>query len=175
MLTWINDNIGSTVQKGEIVAKVSNLNSFKVETKISDVHLNRLFIGNPVIVKFDEHQLSGRIISIDPTIQSGTVKFYVDFNNEQVDVLRSNQKVDVYVITNSRKSVKRIKNGPFINGAGFQQVFVIKGNWAERREIKVGETNLDWIEIVEGLEPGERVIISDVVTFRNREKIKIVH
>ena len=82
-------------------------------------------------------------------------------------------RVDVFVITSSKSNVVRIENGPAINGSGKQNLFVVTGNKAERRTVFVGATNFDYAEIESGIEPGEKVIISDMSDHQNRKEVKI--
>ncbi|MCK4653068.1 MAG: HlyD family efflux transporter periplasmic adaptor subunit [Candidatus Cloacimonetes bacterium] len=173
VLTWVNDEIGSTVYAGDIIARVADLDRFKIEAKISDIHAAKLLVGNPVRVRINEYDLLGRIASIKPTIERGIIVFYVDLDDNTNENLRSNLRVDVFVITSSKDNVVRIENGPAINGSGKQNLFVVKGNRAERRTVLIGATNFDYAEIESGIEPGEEVIISDMSDHQNRKVVKI--
>ena len=173
VLTWVNDEIGSTVYAGDIIARVADLDRFKIEAKISEIHAAKLLVGNPVRVRINEFDLLGRIASIKPTIESGIIVFYVELDDNTNENLRSNLRVDVFVITFSKDNVVRIENGPAINGSGKQNLFVVTGNKAERRTVFVGATNFDYAEIESGIEPGEEVIISDMSDHQNRKEVKI--
>jgi len=120
---------------GETVAKIADLENFKVEAKISDIHAGKLVIGNPVKIRINETELSGVIYTIQPTIESGIVTFMIELQEKSNPLLRSNLRVDVQVILSSREGVIRVKNGPFINGSGKQEIFIIKGNKAFRTAV----------------------------------------
>ena len=173
VVTWVNDDIGSAVHTGDIIARVADLTSFKVEGKISDIHASKMMIGNPVRVRIGDLNLSGSIAGIQPTIQNGIITFTVRLKDKTNRELRSNLRVDVFVITSYENDVVRVKNGPFINGSGEQAIFVIDGKTATRRRILVGATNFDWIEIEEGLRFGETVIISDMERYIHRETLTV--
>jgi HlyD family secretion protein len=173
VLSWIKDDVGSTVNAGEIIARISNLETFKVEGKISDIHSQNIFKNMSVIVKISDKNLSGRIHSIEPIINNGIITFSVELNDKSFGGLRSNQKVDIMVITSEKNNVVRVKNGPFINGQGRSYAFVIEDNMAVRRDIIVGAVNLDWLEIIQGIEVGEAVIISDMDEYKHHEELKI--
>lgn len=173
VITWVNDDIGATVHPGDIVARVADLSSFKVEGKISDIHASKMMIGNPVRVRIGDMNLNGLIAGIQPTIQNGVISFTVQLDDKTNRELRSNLRVDVFVITSYEKAVVRVKNGPFINGSGEQEIFVIHGKTATRRRVLIGASNFDWVEVKEGLQPGESVIISDMERNIHRESLLI--
>ena len=173
VLTWVNDEIGSTVFAGDIIARVADLDRFKIEAKISDIHAVKLLVGNPVKVRINEYDLLGRIASIKPTIESGIIIFYVELDDNTNENLRSNLRVDVFVITSSKDNIVRIENGPAINGSGKQNLFVVIGNKAERRTVFIGDTNFDYAEVESGIDPSEEVIISDMNDHQNRKEVKI--
>ena len=173
VITWVNDNIGANVNKGEEIVRIADLDKFKVESKISDIHASKLIIGNPVRIRINENDLEGKISNIEPTIINGIITFFVELNNKTSKLLRSNLRVDVFVITSSKQNIIRIKNGPFINGSGKQDIFIIKGNKAIRRTVNIGATNFDFAEIENGVKAGEEIIISDMEDHLHQKKIKI--
>ena len=67
----------------------------------------------------------------------------------------------------------RIKNGSFYSGPGDYTLFVLEGNVLTPREVKLGECNYDYIEVVEGLEEGEQVVVSDMSKYKGKEKLKV--
>ena len=173
VVSWIKDDVGSTVNAGETIARISNLETFKVEGKISDIHSQNIFKNMSVIVRISDHDLPGRIHSIEPIIKNGIITFSVELYDKRFAGLRSNQKVDIMVITSEKNDVIRVKNGPFINRQGRGFAFVIENNVAVRRDIIVGAVNLDWLEIIQGIKVGETVIISDMDDYKHHDKIKI--
>ena len=173
VITWVKDNIGENVNQGEIIARIADLEKFKVESKISDIHAPKLIVGNPVKIRINETYLSGKISNIKPTIENGVINFIVELDDKTNKSLRSNLRVDVFVITSSKTGIIRVENGPYINGSGRQEVFVVEGDNAYRRTVVVGDTNFDWAEIESGLEPGEEVIITNMEDHIHQTKIKI--
>ncbi len=173
VITWVKDNIGENVNQGEIIARIADLEKFKVESKISDIHAPKLIVGNPVKIRINDVELTGKISNIKPTIENGVINFIVELDDKTNKSLRSNLRVDVFVITSSKTGIIRVKNGPFINGSGRQEVFVVDGDDAYRRTVVVGDTNFDWAEIESGLEPGEEVIITNMEDHIHQTKIKI--
>ena len=173
VITWVNDNIGANVNQGEIIARIADLERFKVESKISDIHAPKLIVGNSVKVRINETDLTGKISSIKPTIENGIINFIVELDDKTNELLRSNLRVDVFVITSSKANVIRVENGPYINGSGRQEIFVVEGDTAFRRTVFVGDTNFDWVEIKSGLEAVEKVIITSMEDHIHQTEVNI--
>lgn len=173
VVTWVNENIGASITPGEVVARVADLKSYRVEANISDIHADKLAIGRQVRVRIDKTDLPGRISSIRPTIKNGVVTFLVELKENDHPSLRSNLRVDVFVITDIKENVIRIENGPFVNGAGLQDIFMIEGKKAVRKTVNIGATNFDYVEITDLVEPGDEVIIADMEKYIHHKEIAI--
>ncbi|RLC51425.1 MAG: hypothetical protein DRI23_05040 [Candidatus Cloacimonadota bacterium] len=173
VITWVNDNIGANVNQGEIIARIADLEKFKVESKISDIHAPKLIVGNPVKARINDIDLTGVISSIKPTIENGIINFIVELDDKTNELLRSNLRVDVFVITSTKTDVIRVANGPYINGSGRQEIFVVQGDIAVRRTVMVGDTNFDWVEIESGIEEGEEIIITSMEDHIHQTEVKI--
>ncbi|MBN2460967.1 MAG: efflux RND transporter periplasmic adaptor subunit [Candidatus Cloacimonetes bacterium] len=173
VLTWINDEIGTSVAAGAIIARIADLSRFKIEGKIADIHAGKLVIGNPVRVEIGDTLLEGRISNIRPTVENGIMEFIVELKDNSNQNLRSNLRVDIYIITSSKQDIVRIKNGPFISGSGRQRVFVVEGDKARRREVQIGMTSFAYVEVLEGLAAGEEVIISSTDDYIHRPLLRL--
>ena len=173
VITGISDNIGSSVNRGDILVRIADLASYRVDGSISDIHADKMLIGGPVRIRIGEKYLSGRIVSIRPAVQDGVITFLVELENKAERMLRPNIRCDVYVVTSSRNNVVRVKNGPFYTGHVDQEVFVVKGDVAERRMAKIGVSNFDYVEIESEISPGDEVIISSMEKYRHMSEVKI--
>ena len=174
VLTWVNENVGSAVSEGEMLAKVADLGSFRVEGSCSDAYADQLRAGLPVIVRINETDLRGLIMQVKPAVQNGTIRFVVSLDDSHHASLRPNQKVEVFVVTNRSTQAIRVANGPTFKGKRKQYVYVVGAdNVAHRRDIEIGLTNFDWVEIKSGLKPGERVILTDLSEYDHLEQLTI--
>lgn len=174
VLTWVNDNIGSTVTEGESLARIADLQSYRVLATCSDLYAERLRVGMQVIVRLtDQDQITGSITNIRPTVENNVITFDVQLDNSAHPMLRPNQRVEVYVVTASKSNIVRVQNGPAFKDLARQKIFVMKGEMAERRDVQVGMTSFDHVEILSGIAAGEEVIISDMSRFEHLETIKI--
>ena len=174
VLTWVNENVGSAVSEGEMLAKVADLGSFRVEGSCSDAYADQLRAGLPVIIRINETDLRGLVTQVKPSVQNNTIKFAVSLDDNRHASLRPNQKVEVFVVTNRSATAVRVANGPVFKGKRKQSVFVLGAdNVARRREVEIGLTNFDWVEIKSGLQPGERVIVTDLSEYEHVQEITI--
>jgi len=162
VLTWVNENIGTTVQAGDALARVADLSSFRVRATISDAYAEALHQGDPVNVRVNGTDLRGTVASISPAVDKGVVTFYARLDDDHNAALRANLRADVFVITRAHHGVRRVKNGPFYQGGKEQPVFVVKDGRAVRRTVRFGDSNFDVVQITGGLRAGEELVISDM-------------
>ena len=172
-LTYINSEVGSTIGAGQKIAVVSDLSHFKAECEISDSHSERVRVGGAVILRIGKERLTGIINTVTPLSQSGAITFTVVPDDMSHPRLRSGLRTEVFVITSIKDDVLRIRNGSFYSGPGDYTLFVLDGNMLRPRQVKLGECNYDYIEVVSGLEPGEQVVVSDMAKYKGKEKLKV--
>ena len=173
VVTWVNKNIGSSVHEGDALVRIADLSGFKVAGSISDNLLDRIHNNMTAIIRIGETQLRGTIVNISPSVNNAIVSFDIQLNQKDSKELRPNQKVDVFLVTATRNGVLRIANGPAFNGSNLQEIFVLKNGIAERRTVKTGLSNFDFVEIISGLKIGDEVITSDMTDFKNAKTITI--
>ncbi|MEM6792596.1 MAG: HlyD family efflux transporter periplasmic adaptor subunit [Acidobacteriota bacterium] len=175
VVTFLVAEEGSTVAKGEPLAKLADLGSFRIEATTSDLHAPRLVAGGEVRVPVGDEMLRGSIERILPAVEEGAVRFWVDLERPDHPALRPNLRLDVLVVTATRQRVITVRRGPFADGPGAQEVFVLdpSGRRAERRTVELGLAGQRRFEVLSGLEPGERVIISDLSRFRRLDSVEL--
>jgi HlyD family secretion protein len=174
-LTYIcNEEIGTQISAGTKVAVVSDLTSFKLQCNIADAYSDQVRSGGKVVVKIGSTNLPGTIISVTPMSENGLIKFNVTLEDPDHSKLRSGLRADVHVLTSIKDNVLRIKNSSFYKGPDTYQLFVLTDNGtAEKRSVRLGDCNFDFIEVLEGLNEGDRVIISDMSSYSSIAEIKI--
>jgi HlyD family secretion protein len=175
VVTWVNKNIGASINEGDALVRIADLRSFKVAGSMADNMLDQISNAMPAIIRIGERQLKGSISNISPAINNNIVSFDIRLDAKDSKLLRPNQKVDVFLVTETRPKVLRVSNGPAFNGTGKQDVFVINNGQAERRSVQAGLSNFDFIEILSGLKAGEVVITSDMSSYKNYKVIPIAN
>ena len=175
VITWVNKNIGASIKEGEALAKIADLGSFKVAGSIPDNLLDQLHSNMPAIIRLNETQLRGHIVNISPAVNNGIVSFEVQLDERNNKQLRPNMKVDLFLVTAVRNGITRVANGPAFKGSNQQDIFVLSEGKAQRRTVKTGLNNFDYVEIISGLKPGEVIIASDMNAYKNSTEISIIN
>lgn len=173
VLTWVNENIGSAIGEGEMLAKVADLGSYRIEGSCSDIYTGQLEQQMPVIVKINEVNLRGTVTQIKPVVKNGVVQFVVQLEDPHHTSLRPNMKVEVFLVTGQRLQTLRVTNGPAFKGKIRQNVYVLKEGIAHLREVETGLSNFDFVEIKTGLQEGDQVILTDLSEYEPARELKI--
>jgi HlyD family secretion protein len=173
VLTWTLTEEGTTIGKGDVIARIADLTSFRVDATVSDVHAKQLAVGLPVAVKIGDDTLDGRIATILPTIQNGIITIHITLADRSNPLLRSNLRVDALIVTGRKAKVLRIKKGPFADGDGRREVFVIRGGRAVKVPVELGLASFDEYEVVRGLSAGDEVIISDTRDYMHLRELRV--
>jgi len=172
ILTYVNSELGAQVVQGSKIAIVSDLSHFKIDGEIADTYGDRIATGNKVMVKIGSEKLNGTVSDITPLSKNGVISFTVQLDNDNHPRLRSGLKTDVYVMNAVKEDVMRIANGSYYVGKGDYELFVIKGGNLIKKKIRLGDSNFEFVEVIDGLQPGDKVIISDMTNYKNKKKLK---
>ncbi len=173
VLTWVLTGEGVAVARGDELARVADLSSFKVEATISDVHAAQLRVGQPVTVRLGEESLPGTVAKVHPKVDNGIVRLEVALKQADHPRLRPNLRVDVHVISERREGTLTVRRGSVIAIDGGHALFHLRGNRAVRRSVSLGITNFERTEILEGLDEGDEIILSDMSDHAHRKEIRI--
>lgn len=174
VLTFLNDQIGVRVAKGEQLATVADLTRFQVKASIADSYVDRVVQGAKAVVKSGDAMWTGVVNHVVPTSKDGNIDFTVQLDTVDDATLRSGLKTDVHVVYGVKDRVMRIANDTYYLGAGKYELFVQTGdNTLERREVELGESNWDYVEVLSGLQEGDRVVVSDMNAYKNNKELKL--
>jgi HlyD family secretion protein len=173
VVTYVNKNIGANIKEGEMIARIADLNSFKVTGSISDNYLDQLHNNMPAIIRINDTQLRGHVTNVYPSVQNSIITFDIQLEERNNKQLRPNMKVDVFVVTATHSKVMRVENGAAFKGTSPQDIFVLNNGKAERRNVRTGLSNFDYIELIDGLKPGDVVITSDMSDYKNSKELTI--
>ena len=173
ILTYVNNEVGARVTRGSRVAVVSDLSRFKIEGEIADTYGDRIAVGAKAVVKIGNDKLEGTVSDVTPLSRNGVISFTVQLVEDNHKRLRSGLKTDVYVINAIRDDVLRVANGSFYMGHGEYELFVVEGDQLVKRKVRLGDSNFEYIEVVDGLCEGEEVVVSDMSDFKEKSKLKL--
>lgn len=173
VVTWVKDQIGTSVHSGEVIARVADLSSYRVEASLSDIHASILAAGMPALVRLNDTTIPAHVETVYPTIENGIAKIGLSLDDPANRLLRPSLRVDVSLVTAKRDSTLTVAKGPFITGEGLQDVFVIRGSSARRVAVQIGLIGFDKVEIVRGVSAGDEVIVSDMKEYQQLSQISV--
>jgi len=176
VITYLSTSIGSTVGAGERVAVVGDLSRFKVAAEVPEGSSYKVQPGAEAIVRIGNMEFQGEVANVEPQSTSGAVPFSVTLHDASNTRLRPGLRVQVHVSYGFKDDVLRIPNGSYYKGPGQYILFVADGdNKLVRREVKLGDSNRNWVEVESGLAPDNRVVLSDMSDYTKYSSLKIKH
>lgn len=163
--------VGQAVTQGQRLGQVDILGSYKVRVPIDELYLPRISTGLHATTSFAGKDYSLVITYIYPTITNGRFEVDMDFDGETPDGIRRGQSLRLRIELGQSSEELLLSVGGFYKDTGGNWVFVVEegGDRAVRRDIKLGRKNTEHFEVLEGLQPGDRVITSSYENFGNNE------
>lgn len=174
ILTYINNQVGAQVAKDTQIATISDLSHFKINCEIADTYGNHVYVGGHAIVKINNQKEEGTISNVTPLSNNGVISFTVQLKNNDNKYLRSGLKVDVFAMSTVKDNVIRLANGSYYQGEGDYNLFVVNGkNKLRKCKVRLGDSNFEHVEVISGLKPGDKVVISDMSDYKDKSKLKL--
>lgn len=162
--------IGQAVNQGQRLGQVDIVGSFKVRVPIDELYLPKISVGLPASTSFANKDYMLAITYIYPTIQNGRFEVDMEFQGDTPQGIRRGQSLRMRIELGQASEELLLPVGGFYKDTGGNWVFVLDSdNKAVRRNIKLGRKNSENFEVLEGLQPGDRVITSSYENFGNNE------
>ena len=173
VVTWAVTDAGALVRRGEPLARLSDLKSFRIEATASAVHGRALRAGLDALVRIGNVDLRGEVSTVEPTVRDGVMRLWIRLDEPTHAVLRPSLKADVYVVTDRRPDALRVARGPFLTGEAAQDLFVVREGRAFRTRVDLGLIGYDEVEISRGLQAGDEVIVSDMANYLHARELRL--
>ncbi len=172
-LSGLNAELGQTKQRGERIAQIDVLDGFKVRARIPEHYVNRISIGLRGGFTHGGREVAIEGFKIYPEVSNGEFDVDLRFVAEAPEVRRG-QTFQVRLQLGEPQEAVMLARGPFFQDTGGLWVYVVDaGGTATRRNVKLGRQNPDMYEVLEGLEPGERVVTSRYGAFNDADELVI--
>lgn len=155
------------------VLSVVDLSRFEVEIRVPESFARDLAIGMPAQLTAGGREYAGEVSAVSPEVVNGEVVGRLRFRDAQPPGLRQNQRVSARIVLDTRRDVLMVERGPFLEQGGGSSAWVMDGAVATRRAIRTGTSSLNAVEILDGLQPGDRVVVSGSDQFGDAERIRI--
>ncbi|MES2757966.1 MAG: efflux RND transporter periplasmic adaptor subunit [Pseudomonadota bacterium] len=175
MLTGFRLQIGETVKTNQNIGRIDDPNRFKLSAQVDEFYLSRVAVGRHASVKHGDKSYTADVSTIYPQIKEGRFTLEMVFIGGQPPVLSPGQSLDAQVTLGEPGKAMLLPNGAFINEAGGAWVFVVAtdGETVSRRSIRSGRRSNSQVEILAGLAPGEKVIVSSYAAFGKNERLQL--
>ena len=166
----------AAVSRDTPVMAVVDLSQFEIDAQIPESYADDLAIGMQAEIIIGGKLYAGQLVSVSPEVVSNQVASRVRFSDEIPANIRQNQRLTTRILLDERSSVLTLKRGPFLESGGGRVAYVLRDDdIAERRQIEVGGRSLNAVEIVSGLNAGDRVIISSIEQFNSTDTVLITN
>ena len=166
--------LGQSVSQGVKIGQINSLGSYKIEAQIDEHYIDRIVAGLEATFERRDEAYSAVIRKVYPEVRNGKFKADLKFVGEQPANIRSGQTYYLNLQLGQPEQAVLVPRGAFFQTTGGRWIYVVDadGEGATRREIRISRQNPQYYEVLEGLQPGERVIISGYEKFGDSDKLK---
>ena len=175
-LSGFNVEVGQSVNRGGRLGQIDDPDRYKLTANIDEFYLGRVDLGQQATYERGGESYGMTIAKIYPQVSNG--QFEVDFvfaGDQQPDGIRRGQTLQTKLTLGDATKATLIPNGAFYQDTGGNWVFVVspEGDQAVKRSVRLGRRNSRFIEVIEGLEVGERVVTSPYTSFVDMDRLKL--
>ncbi|MGE3396056.1 MAG: efflux RND transporter periplasmic adaptor subunit, partial [Sphingomonas sp.] len=174
-LTSFSIQVGQSFQRGERLGQLDSAGRNKLRAQVDEFYLGRVAVGQVANADVGGRPIRMRITRVFPQVRNGVFEVELQFLGQQPEGLQRGQTVQVRLTLGDPSPARLIPGGAFYNDTGGAWIFVVApdGRSAVRRNVRLGRRNADFIEVLDGLDPGERVITSPYTGFADRERLSL--
>ena len=174
-LTAFDSEIGQALSRGVNIGQIDDPESFKVTANIDEYYLTRVGIEQTAAYSARGNNFDLSVRKIYPQVKNGTFEVDLVFVDSEPDSIRRGQTLQLNLQLGSPSESLLIPNGAFYQDTGGNWVFVVTadGTRAVKRNVRLGRRNLKFIEVLDGLEAGERVVTSPYTNYLDMDRLEL--
>lgn len=163
--------LGQSISPGQKIGVINDLSDYKVEAQVDEHYIDRVHTGLQATFEQNGRKYRLRVRKVYPEVREGRFKIDFVFLGERPKNIRTGQTYYVDLQLGEAKKAIIIPKGTFYSVTGGSWIFVLdkEGRKAYRRNIRIGRQNPQYYEVLEGLEPGEKVIVSGYESYKDNE------
>ena len=167
--------LGQSIQPGQKIGVVNDLSDYKVEARVDEHYIDRVHPGLTATFTQNGKNYSLTVRKVYPEVHDGRFKVDFIFHGQRPTNIRTGQTYYLNLQLGESKQAILIPKGTFYSTTGGQWIFVLdkSGKKAYRRQISIGRQNPQYYEVLEGLQPGERVIVSGYEAYKDNKILKL--
>jgi HlyD family secretion protein len=172
-LGLLSPEIGQNINRGENMGQINVLTSYKVTSQIDEHYIDRVRTQLDATLDRQNNKFNLTVRRVYPEVRNGTFKIDMIFRDSMPDNIRTGQTYYISLQLGQPKRSVLVPIGGFFQETGGQWIFVLDPteSFATKRNISIGRKNPKYYEVLEGLKPGEKVIVSGYETFGKNEKL----
>lgn len=161
-LTAFELQLGQTVAASQRIGQIDTEGDYKLTADVAENYLGRVSVGQTARAEYEGESYDLRVSRILPQVSEGRFLIELTFQGDAPPSLSRGQSMELELTLGATQPALVIPNGPFMQDTGGTWIFVVSadGGRAERRAIRTGRRNPQFIEVLDGLRPGERVLTS---------------
>ena len=172
-LSSFSVEIGETKSSGEHLGQIDMKDGFKLKANIDERYISRVYIGQEAEFDFAGKTYLLSIKKIYTDVTNGSFQVDLFFEGEEPAQIKRGQTLQMRLKFSSATDAVIVKRGGFFQETGGNWIYIVdvSGEFATKRKIRIGRQNTNFYEVMEGLEPGEQVIISSYDAFGGKDKL----
>ena len=173
-LSALDAEVGETKAVGAVLGQVNSADRFKLTADVDEFYLGKVNMGQEALFTIDGENFKAQVAKVYPQVTNGTFKVDFHFDGKAPTGIHVGQAVDMRVELGGASEAVMLPNGPFYQDTGGNWVFVVVpgGQSAMKRNVKLGRRNPQFVEVVDGLSPGEKVIVSGYEAYQKMDRVE---
>jgi len=174
-LGLLDVELGQTLSAGARIGQINNLDSYKIEAQIDEHYIDRISAGLEATFERQNEKYSAVIRKVYPEVRDGKFKADFRFDGQQPENIRTGQTYYLNLQLGQSAEAVLIPRGSFYQNTGGRWIYVVSddGTKAVKRSIRIGRQNPQYYEVLEGIAPGESVIVSSYDSFGDKDELII--
>jgi HlyD family secretion protein len=174
-LTAFSIQVGQSMNRGERLGQLDSAGRSKLVAQVDEFYLGRVAPGQIATAEWSGKTYRMKVAKIYPQVRNGTFEIDLHFLGQEPSDIQRGQTLQTKLTLGDPTPALLIPNGAFYNETGGAWVFVVTpdGSEAVKRQVRLGRRNADHIEVLEGLEPGERVLTSPYTGFADKDRLDL--
>ncbi|RHW19462.1 efflux RND transporter periplasmic adaptor subunit [Sphingomonas gilva] len=174
-LSGFSIELGQSLSPGERIGQIDSPGRNKLVAGVDEFYLGRVEPGQRAVIDWGGKRYQAKVAKIYPQVQNGQFQVDLQFIGAEPADIQRGQTLQARLTLGDPAPATLIPNGAFYNETGGNWVFVVTpdGSSAVKRQVRLGRRNAEMIEVLEGLDPGERVITSPYTGFADKDRLDL--
>jgi len=172
-LSQLNAEIGQSMNRGRRIGQIDVLSGYKMRAGIDEFYITKITPGLKGTIDIDGEIYELTIRRVFPEVVDGQFEVDMEFISTPPKSIRRGQTEQIRLELDAPQEVLLLARGGFYQTTGGNWVFVVEGDDAVRRDVRIGRQNPEYFEVIEGLVPGERVVTSSYENYEEIDKLAL--